>query len=186
MQFYPQAVPEVTERRIYTLDAIKGYVMCALMASAISGILKSISSEMRSFEKYIGFVASLAVVVMLAAPFVSIVGEIEKALEENSFSEEENGENSEENSTDETYDKTASAYYAKAVENSIESIILSKFSLKSEDFEVKANLEKDKNGNLSVKEIIIVLHSDIDTEEIKYYTEKILCLNTEIRRSEKQ
>ncbi|MBQ2251584.1 MAG: hypothetical protein II329_01315, partial [Clostridia bacterium] len=59
-------------------------------------------------------------------------------------------------------------------------------SLENEDFKVKATLEKDKKGNLAIKEVIIFLYSDIKVEEIEYYTEKILGLKTEIMRSDKQ
>lgn len=167
------------------MDAIKGYVMCALMAAVISGILKNLSSEMRSFDKYITFVSSLVVIIMLATPFVSIVAEVDKSLDEDSFlpSEEENNKDTEDS---ELYDKTVTAYYAKAVENSVSSILSSKFSLENEDFKVKATLEKDKKGNLAIKEVIIFLYSDIKVEEIEYYTEKILGLKTEIMRSDKQ
>ncbi|MBQ2252254.1 MAG: hypothetical protein II329_04720, partial [Clostridia bacterium] len=108
------------------MEAIKGYVMCALMAAVISGILKNLSSEMRSFDKYITFVSSLVVIIMLATPFVSIVAEVDKSLDENSFlpSEEENNKDTEDS---ELYDKTVTAYYAKAVENSVSSILSSKF-----------------------------------------------------------
>ena len=167
------------------MDAIKGYVMCALMAAVISGILKNLSSEMRSFDKYITFVSSLVVIIMLATPFVSIVAEVDKSLDENSFlpSEEENNKDTEDS---ELYDKTVTAYYAKAVENSVSSILSSKFLLENEDFKVKATLEKDKKGNLVIKEVRIFLYSDIKVEEIEYYTEKILGLKTEIMRSDKQ
>ena len=122
---------------------------------------------------------------MLATPFVSIVAEVDKSLDENSFlpSEEENNKDTEDS---ELYDKTVTAYYAKAVENSVSSILSSKFSLENEDFKVKATLEKDKKGNLAIKEVIIFLYSDIKVEEIEYYTEKILGLKTEIMRSDKQ
>ena len=167
------------------MEAIKGYVMCALIAAVISGILKNLSSEMRSFDKYITFVSSLVVIIMLATPFVSIVAEVDKSLDKNSFlpSEEENNKDTEDS---ELYDKTVTAYYAKAVENSVSSILSSKFSLENEDFKVKATLEKDKKGNLAIKEVIIFLYSDIKVEEIEYYTEKILGLKTEIMRSDKQ
>ncbi len=167
------------------MEAIKGYVMCALIASVISGILKNLSSEMRSFDKYITFVSSLVVIIMLATPFVSIAFEVDKSLDGNYFSpnEEENDKDTEDS---ELYDKTLTQYYAKAVENSVSSILSSKFSLDNEDFKVKATLEKDKSGNLTIKEVIIFLYDDINIDEIEYYTEKILCLKTEIRRSEKQ
>ena len=167
------------------MEAIKGYVMCALMAAVISGILKNLSSEMRSFDKYITFVSSLVVIIMLATPFISIVAEVDKSLDENSFlpSEEENNKDTEDS---ELYDKTVTAYYAKAVENSVSSILSSEFLLENEDFKVKATLEKDKKGNLAIKEVIIFLYSDINVEEIEYYTEKILGLKTEIMRSDKQ
>lgn len=167
------------------MEAIKGYVMCALIASVISGILKNLSSEMRSFDKYITFVSSLVVIIMLATPFVSIAFEVDKSLDGNYFSsnEEENDKDTEDS---ELYDKSFTAYYAKAVENSVSSILSSKFSLDNEDFKVKATLEKDKSGNLTIKEVIIFLYDDINIDEIEYYTEKILCLETEIRRSEKQ
>lgn len=167
------------------MEAIKGYVMCALIASVISGILKNLSSEMRSFDKYITFVSSLVVVIMLATPFVSIVAEVNKSLDGNYFSQNEE-ENNEDTEDSELYDKTLTQYYAKAVENSVSSILSSKFTLDNEDFKVKATLEKDKSGNLNIKEVIIFLYDDINIEEIEYYTEKILCLETEIRRSEKQ
>lgn len=167
------------------MEAIKGYVMCALIAAVISGILKNLSSEMRSFDKYITFVSSLVVIIMLATPFISIVAEVDKSLDENSFlpSEEENNKDTEDS---ELYDKTVTAYYAKAVENSVSSILSSKFPLENEDFKVDATLEKDKKGNLAIKEVIIFLYSDIKVEEIEYYTEKILGLKTEIMRSDKQ
>ena len=167
------------------MEAIKGYVMCALIASVISGILKNLSSEMRSFDKYITFVSSLVVIIMLATPFVSIVAEVNKSLDGNYFSQNEEEKN-EDTEDSELYDKTLTQYYAKAVENSVSSILSSKFSLDNEDFKVKATLEKDKSGNLTIKEVIIFLYDDINIEEIEYYTEKILCLGTEIRRSEKQ
>ena len=85
--------------------------------------------------------------------------------------EEGNNKDTEDN---ELYDKSLTAYYAKAVENSVSSILSSKFSLDNEDFNVKATLEKDKNGNLTIKEVIILLYCDINIEEIEYYTEKIL------------
>ena len=167
------------------MEAIKGYVMCALIASVISGILKNLSSEMRSFDKYITFVSSLVVIIMLATPFVSIVAEVNKSLDGNYFSQNEEEKN-EDTEDSELYDKTLTQYYAKAVENSVSSILSSKFSLDNEDFKVKATLEKDKSGNLTIKEVIIFLYNDINIDEIEYYTEKILCLKTEIRRSEKQ
>ena len=159
--------------------------MCALIASVISGILKNLSSEMRSFDKYITFVSSLVVIIMLATPFVSIALEVDKSLDGNSFFSNEEG-NNKDTEDNELYDKSLTAYYAKAVENSVSSILSSKFSLDNEDFKVKATLEKDKSGNLTIKEVIILLYCDINIEEIEYYTEKILCLKTEIRRSEKQ
>ena len=83
------------------LDAIKGYVMCALMASAIAGILKNVSSGMRNFEKYIGFVCSLVVVIMLATPFVLVVSEIEELLSDEYYSEAEDDDKiSDEENTD--------------------------------------------------------------------------------------
>ena len=154
------------------------------MAAVISGILKNLSSEMRSFDKYITFVSSLVVIIMLATPFVSIVSEVNKSLDENSFSVGEEG--SDETEDSELYDKTITAYYAKAVENSVSSILSSKFSLENEDFTVEATLEKDKKGNLTVKEVIISLYADINVEEIKYYTEKILGLKTEIKGRSQQ
>ena len=166
------------------MEAIKGYVMCALIASVISGILKNLSSEMRSFDKYITFVSSLVVIIMLATPFVSIVAEVNKSLDGNYFSQNEE-ENDKDTEDSELYDKTLTQYYAKTVENSVSSILSSKFSLDNEDFKVKATLEKDKSGNLTIKEVIIFLYEDINIDEIEYYTEKILCLKTEIRRSEK-
>ena len=166
------------------MEAIKGYVMCALMAAVISGILKNLSSEMRSFDKYITFVSSLVVIIMLPTPFVSIVAEVDKSLDEDSFLVDKEEDKDTEDS--ELYDKTVTAYYAKAVENSVSSILSSKFSLENEDFKVKATLEKDKKGNLAIKEVIIFLYSDIKVEEIEYYTEKILGLKTEIMRSDKQ
>ena len=165
------------------MEAIKGYVMCALIASVISGILKNLSSEMRSFDKYITFISSLVVIIMLATPFVSIAIEVDKSLAENSFFPSE--EDCKDDDDGELYDKTVTAYYAEAVKNSVASIISSKFSLDSDDFKVKASLEKDKNGNLTIKEIIIFMYSDMNVEEIEYYTEKILGLKTEIIRSEK-
>ena len=120
---------------------------------------------------------------MLATPFVSIAIEVDKSLAENSFFPSE--EDCKDDDDGELYDKTVTAYYAEAVKNSVASILSSKFSLDSDDFKVKASLEKDKNGNLAIKEIIIFLYSDMNVEEIEYYTEKILGLKTEIIRSEK-
>lgn len=168
------------------MEAIKGYVMCALIASVISGILKNLSSEMRSFDKYITFVSSLVVIIMLATPFISVVAEIDRSLTENSFSSSENEENGKDTEDSELYDKTVTAYYAKAVENSVSSMLSSKFSLENDDFKVKATLEKDKKGNLAIKEVIIFLYDDVNVEEIEYYTEKILGLKTEIRGISKE
>ncbi len=164
------------------MEAIKSYVMCALMASAVAGILKNVSSGMRSFEKYIGLVCSLSVVIMLAVPFVSVVSEIDKALSDDSSSLDEKEESDSDNADSELYDKTITTYYAKAVENSLASIITSKFLMDREDFKVSANLTKDKNGNYRIEEIVIFLYSDIDSAQIEYYTENILCIETEIRR----
>ena len=163
------------------MEAIKGYVMCALMASAVSGILKCVSAGMRNYEKYIGFVCSLTVVIMLATPFISVISEVRDALSGGYefFYEKESVDSDDRND----YEKTATGYYAKAVENSVTSIITSKFSLDNDDIRVIADITSDKSGNYRIEKIIIVLYRDIDTSQIEYYLENILCIETEIRRS---
>ena len=163
------------------MESIKGYVMCALMASAVAGILKCVSSGMRNYEKYIGFVCSLTVVIMLATPFISMISDVYDALSDryDSFYEKESVDSDDRND----YEKTATGYYAKAVENSVTSIITSKFSLDNDDIRVIADITSDKSGNYRIEKIIIVLYRDIDTSQVEYYLKNILCIETEIRRS---
>ena len=154
------------------MDQIKGYVMCALLASAVAGILKTLSSSMRSFEKYVGLVSALVVVVILSAPLVSVISEINGALAEDfpDISDTEEG------ITDGK--EAVASYYIKSVESTVKDIISKRFKLSDESFDVSAQLGED----YSVEGIVIYLYTDTDATLIKAFTENILCIKTEIRR----
>ncbi len=160
------------------MEAVKGYVMCALMASALSGIIKNLSSGMRGFDKYIGFVCSLVTVIMLATPFVKILPELGKAFSESTPEIPENSENISEENTD----KTMLRYYEKALEDSLKSIISGKFSLDKDSFTLSVKIERDENGQYFVAGATLNIRSDadIDTNALKKYAEEILLTKIEV------
>ncbi len=158
------------------MDAIKGYVMCVLLASAVAGILKNLSSSMKSFEKYVGLVCSLVVVIMLSAPLVNIIGEISEALSGSSQSVYD-GEAS--GDTEASGEDIIAEYYLESVESTVADMISERFSLEREDFKVVALTKED----YAVKNIVIYFYSETDTAAIEKFTENILCIETEIRSS---
>ncbi len=156
------------------MDAIKGYVMCALIASALAGILKNLSSSMKNFEKYVGLVCSLVVVIILSAPLVNIMTEIKEALSENSppVSDEEISDDTNISGSD-----VMAGYYIESVENTVADIISDRFSIAREDLKIVAELDEEH----ALKNIIIYFYTETDTVAVENFTENILCIETEIR-----
>lgn len=159
------------------MDAVKGYVMCVLLASAIAGILKNLSSGMRGFEKYVGLVCSLAVVMILATPLAGIVSDIREVISDDISSP--NKENlPEENET--SAKEVMAGYLADSLKETVRSLVCEKFSLSNEDISVSTEFNED----YSVKKIILVVYSDISEIELKSFAENILCISTEIRKED--
>ncbi len=158
------------------MEMVKGYVMCALVASAIAGILKSLSSSMRGFEKYVGLVCSLVVIILLSFPIVTVISEINEAISESTSV----GENNDPSDNIQNGEEIMAEYYVKSVESTLCDIISERFSIDKKDFEVLVTL----NNTNAVEKIIITLYSEVDTNAIKDFTQNALCIKTEIRSAQ--
>ena len=159
------------------MEMVKGYVMCALVASAIAGILKSLSSSMKGFEKYIGLVCSLVVIILLSFPIVTVISEINEAISESSSV----GENNEPPNSTQNGEEMMAEYYVKSVESTLSDIIAERFSIDKKDFEVLVTLD----GSNSVEKITVTFYSEVDAKAIKDFTQNVLCIKTEIRSAQK-
>ncbi len=156
------------------MDAIKGYVMCALIASAVAGILKHLSSSMKGFEKYVGLVCSLVVVLLLSFPMVNIISEIKEAISESTPAPPDKESDEDDQIKGE---QTMALYYIENVESTVKDLISERFSLNKDDFDVSAVLDKE----YAVKNIVISIYTDTDTRAIKDFAQNTLCIKTEIR-----
>lgn len=156
------------------MDAVKSYVMCALLAAALSGILKNISSGMKNFEKYVGLVCSLTVIIILASPLAGIISNVRDTLSsdgsliENIQKDPSDSKNAEEIMSDKV---------KRALEDTIKDILCRRFALDTSDIEVSALLADDN----TVQKIVINIYTDTDTLALKSYVENIMCISAEIR-----
>lgn len=154
------------------MQEIKGYIFCVLMASVASGILKNLSSGMKRFERHIGFVCSLTVIVIIAVPLVEMISDAKRTdnmLPDISYEEENYKSDSEE---------IIARQYVTEAEKTIEQMISQRFDINRDLFYVQANI----NDTFEIDGVTVFLYTDIDTEEIKLYCKEMLGINTEIRR----
>ena len=156
------------------MESLKSYVICVLLAAAISGIIKTLSSGMKGFEKYVGFVASLVIILVLARPLTSVVG---GALEEISkvgsvFQNSQNDPQESEKSED-----IMSCHVKSALEETVKDVLCKRFGISESDIKVIAFLSDD----MSVEKVVIYTVATNDLSEIESYVEKSLLISAEVR-----
>lgn len=157
------------------MDAVKSYVMCALLAASLAGILKNVSSGMRNFEKYVGLVCSLTVILILASPLTSVISSVHNAISSDGSLI---GNIQKDPSEDERTHEIMSKQVKSTLEDTVEDILCRHFSLDNADIKVDAHLLEDK----SVQKLVINVYSDTDISTIKNYVENIMCISAEVRR----
>ena len=161
------------------MDAIKSYIMCVLLASAASGILKNLSSGMKNFEKYVGLVCSLTLVIVLATPLSGVISDVKDVLSSDGMIA---GDSQNSPETDKNSQEIMAGHVKTALEDTVNHIVWSRFDIGKADIEVNAVIEED----MSVKSIVLDLYCDSDTGAIKSYVENFTLVPTEIRRQGKQ
>jgi hypothetical protein len=157
------------------MNGIKEYVFCVLMASAVSGILKNLSLGMKKFEKQIGFVCSLAIIVMIVSPITKMIsesGDNYRLLPDLDY-----GESS---IMPDDKDKLIAERYVSECEKSLCQILYQKFGISEEDVSVNASV----NEKFEIEMLTFDFYNDIDTSEIEVYLRDLLGAKFQIRRYE--
>ena len=158
------------------MNEIKGYVFCVLMASAASGILKNLSSGMKRFEKQIGFVCSLAIIVMIVSPIAKMISEAgngDRLFPDISYEDD--------TLMPDGNDKLIAERYVTECEKSMCRILSQRFDIPTEDISVNASI----NDNFEIELLTYTFYTDIDTSEIEKYLIGAVGTKFQIRRCDR-
>ena len=161
------------------MDSVKSFVLCALLAAAISGVVNMLSSGMKGFEKYTGLVASLVMILVLAKPMCSlargVMDEISSVVSDYAESEKNSQE-------DEKSENIASDHVRIALEETVKDILCRHFSIDGSDISISAVFADD----MSVEGVVIYIGDESLSSEIESYVETSLLIPAEIKGKEKK
>lgn len=140
------------------MSEIREAIYAISVISVASGCINVFSPDGR-MKKYVKYIVSLVVIASLLRPISYIFTQIPSYLD------------SVENITEQSQNTNDSSGMENAVEEGIKNVLMQKFSLKNDSFNVHAELKKSENSNLVEK--IEIRIKDRESfylcEEIKLY-----------------
>jgi len=161
---------------------MNGYLYSIIIIAIITGILKSVTSDMRSgVKKYVNFISSLIMVTVILIPFTNITKGITNI--KSSISDISNSILSSEhiNNSNSIIINTGKEKIAEGIKDAL----ITKFSFDERDIHITVNTDETNISAVKILSVDIILtgkSSWSNVAQVKEYTENLIGVTANVTR----
>ena len=157
------------------------YIYSILAIAIISGILSAIIADSNPLKKYVNYISSLILVIVLLSPIKNLLNSSFNIKEYiNSFYHNIKTEEIIENSNSLIVNTSK-----ESVSNGIKSAILERFSFKDDDVYVYLDIDSEDITSIKINQVNVILTNEAswsDTDRVKEFLDELLGCKVNVTR----